>query len=220
MQSSPWPWNNDNPNPFDAIQKVSLDFSVEVIKDQHQKSRDFVNLFFQNHLSSLSWCCVCARCPDRVLHFRSKLLIHFWSPRAKSDVICCCMYVRKRTRQLFLTPSNWFGIEPPFHSCSKICKNDAILFFFHQFKIKAVVEVELCISWLWESILVSTELFWLLTMTRIFFLFVFIVWCWFIHWDKQYEYPKLHLFLVLEQLCFVDKIFRFDLGWVVLIVTW
>ena len=60
MQSSPWPWNNDNPNPFDAIQKVSLDFSVEVIKDQHQKSRDFVNLFFQNHLSSLSWCSVFA----------------------------------------------------------------------------------------------------------------------------------------------------------------
>ena len=74
--------------------------------------------------------------------------------------VAVCMYVRKRTRQLFLTPSNWFGIEPPFHSCSKICKNDAILFFFHQFKIKAfsgwggswtlyilVMRVNFCINW-------------------------------------------------------------------------
>ena len=82
IQSSPWPWNL-----FwcCAIQKVGLDSLVEVIKDQHQKSRDFVNLFFQNHL----WCdarCWCHHTASSV-HItiswkfytsRSQLLIHFW----------------------------------------------------------------------------------------------------------------------------------------------
>ena len=128
MQSSPWPWNNDNPNPFDAIQKVSLDFSVEVIKDQHQKSRDFVNLFFQNHLSSLSPDAVFAPA-DRTEFYTSDLNSWYTFGVHEPNLmlyVAVCNYVRKRTKQLFLMPSNWFGIEPPFHSCSKICKNDAI----------------------------------------------------------------------------------------------
>ena len=91
IRSSPWPWNL-----FwcCAIQKVGLDSLVEVIKDQHQKSRDFVNLFFQNHLlcDARCWCHHTLPPPSTSPSVGSFTLpdLNSWytfeSPRAKSDL--------------------------------------------------------------------------------------------------------------------------------------